>query len=93
MSPAPDPTEEWHGGPVAPRIAPLPPTQWPAEMRDALAALRPADPRHPFPPTRDDRPKGLNGLGTLAHHPAPTRAFHTLTGHVPSGSTLSPHHP
>jgi alkylhydroperoxidase family enzyme len=59
-------------------------------MREALAALRPAKPRHPFPPHRDDRPKARNALGTLARHPDLTRAFHTFNGHVLFGSTLSP---
>jgi alkylhydroperoxidase family enzyme len=59
-------------------------------MREALAALRPEDPRHPIPPPRDDRPKALNALGTLAHHPTLTRAYHTFNGHVLFGSTLSP---
>jgi AhpD family alkylhydroperoxidase len=59
-------------------------------MREALAALRPPEPRHPFPPQSDDRPKGTNLLGTFAHHPALIQAFHTLTGHVLFASTLSP---
>jgi alkylhydroperoxidase family enzyme len=59
-------------------------------MRDALAALRPPNPRHPFPERRDDRPKGLNILGTLAQHPELTRAYHTFNGHVLFGSTLEP---
>ena len=73
-----------------PRIAPLPPDQWPKEMREALAALRPPEPRHPLPPRREDRPKGLNALGTLARHPALTRAFNTFNGHVQFATTLSP---
>jgi alkylhydroperoxidase family enzyme len=71
------------------RIRPLPPAEWPREMRDALAALRPPAPRHPFPERRDDRPKGLNVLGTLAVHPALARAFHTFNGHVLFATTLS----
>jgi AhpD family alkylhydroperoxidase len=59
-------------------------------MRDALAALHPAEPRHPFPERDPSRPKGLNVLGTLAHHPALTTAFHTLTGHVLFASTIAP---
>jgi alkylhydroperoxidase family enzyme len=59
-------------------------------MREALAALRPPEPRHPLPPRRDDRPKGLNALGTLAHHPALTRAFNVFNGHVQFATTLSP---
>ena len=59
-------------------------------MREAVAALRPPNPRHPLPSRRDDRPKGLNALGTLARHPELTRAFHTFNGHVLFASTLSP---
>ena len=59
-------------------------------MRGALAALRPANPRHPFPPPDPNRPKGLHVLGTLAQHPELTTAFHTLTGHVLFGSTITP---
>ena len=72
------------------RIQPLLPEQWPDQMREALAALRPPEPRHPLPPRRDDRPKALNALGTLARHPQLARAFHTFNGHVLFGSTLSP---
>ncbi len=73
-----------------PRIPPLPPDQWPDSMREALAALVPPEPRHPLPTRRDDRPKGLNVLGTLARYPALTRAYHTFNGHVQFATTLSP---
>jgi alkylhydroperoxidase family enzyme len=59
-------------------------------MQDALAALRPENPRHPFPSRAEGRPKGLNLLGTLARHPELTRAYHTYVGHVLFASTLSP---
>ncbi len=59
-------------------------------MREALAALRPARPRHPFPSRDPGRPKGLNALGMLAHHVELARAFHTFTGHILFGSSLSP---
>lgn len=59
-------------------------------MRDALAALRPAEPRHPFPPADSARPKGLNALGMLAHHPTLARAFNTFNGHVLFATTLTP---
>jgi alkylhydroperoxidase family enzyme len=72
-----------------PRIDPVPPAEWPAGMRDALAALHPPEPRHPFPPRSDDRPKGLNILGTLARHPALTTAYHTFNGHVLFATTLT----
>jgi alkylhydroperoxidase family enzyme len=71
------------------RIPPLPPDQWSPEMKDALAALRPPRPRHPFP-RREGRPKALNALGTLANYPELARAFHTFNGHVLFASTLSP---
>lgn len=73
-----------------PRIAPLPPSDWPPEMRDAIAALRPANPRHPFPSRDPGRPKGLNALGTMAHHAELARAFHTFNGHILFGTSLSP---
>jgi alkylhydroperoxidase family enzyme len=73
-----------------PRILPLPPGEWPPEMKDALAALRPAHPRHPFPTRREGRPKGLNVLGTLARHPELARAYHTFNGYILFASTLSP---
>ena len=78
------------GTPDGPRIAPLPPGEWPEEMRDAVAALRPPNPRHPLPSREPGRPKGLNALGTLAHHPELTRAYHVLNGHVLFATTLSP---
>jgi alkylhydroperoxidase family enzyme len=71
------------------RISPLPPKEWPQEMRAALAALRPPNPRHPFPEQKD-RPKALNALGTLARHPALAQAFHTFNGYILFASTLSP---
>lgn len=72
-----------------PRLRPLPPGEWPGAMRDALAALRPPEPRHPLPVPGGDRPKALNMLGTLARHPALTRAYHGFNGHVLFATTLS----
>jgi AhpD family alkylhydroperoxidase len=72
------------------RIPPLAPGDWPPAMRDALAALRPPEPRHPLPERGGDRPMGLNVLGTLARHPALTTAYHTFNGHVLFATTLSP---
>jgi alkylhydroperoxidase family enzyme len=71
------------------RVPPLAPAEWPAEMRAALAALEPPERRHPLPARDPDRPKGLNALGLLAHHPALTRAFNTFNGHVLFATTLS----
>jgi alkylhydroperoxidase family enzyme len=59
-------------------------------MRAALAALVPAEPRHPIPERRDDRPKGLNLLGLFAHHPDLTRAYNSFNGHVLFATTLTP---
>jgi alkylhydroperoxidase family enzyme len=58
-------------------------------MRDALAALHPPDPRHPFPPRDPARPKGHNVLGLLALHPTLATAYHTFNGHVLFATTLS----
>ena len=71
------------------RPLPLPVAEWPAEMRQAIAALRPEHPRHPFPPRRDDRPTGLGVLGMLAHHPQLATAYHSFCGHALYGTTLT----
>jgi alkylhydroperoxidase family enzyme len=59
-------------------------------MGEAIAALRPANPRHPFPQRDPDRPKGLNVLGLFAHHPDLARAYNTFNGHILFGSTITP---
>ena len=71
------------------RLPPLTPDEWPEEMGPALAALRPARPRHPFPPRDPSRPKGLNALGMLAHHPELAAAYNTFNGHVLFATTLT----
>lgn len=58
-------------------------------MSEALAALRPPNPRHPYPSRDPSRPKGLNALGLLAHHPALATAYHHFNGHVLFASTLT----
>jgi alkylhydroperoxidase family enzyme len=75
--------------PGPPRVEPLAPSDWPPAMRDALAALHPPVARHPFPDRSEGRPKGLNVLGTLAHHPELARGFHTFNGHVLFATTLT----
>lgn len=70
------------------RIDPLLPQDFPPEMRAALAALRPPNPRHANPRT-EDRPKALNTLGTFAHHPDLARAYLTFNGHLLLATTLS----
>jgi alkylhydroperoxidase family enzyme len=77
--------------PDKPRIDPLPPKEWSPEMREALGALLPPNPRHPRP-KQDGRPKGLNALGMFAHHPALTRAFNTFNGHILFSTTLTIRH-
>lgn len=72
------------------RVDPLPPGEWPPEMSDAIAALRPPNPRYPFPSRDPSRPKGLNALGMLAHHPELTTAYHHFNGHVLFASTITP---
>lgn len=72
------------------RVDPLPPGEWPAGMSDAIAALRPPNPRHPLPSRDPTRPKGLNALGLLAHHPELATAYHHFNGHVLFASTITP---
>jgi alkylhydroperoxidase family enzyme len=71
------------------RVPPLPPKEWPPEMMDALAALSPANRRHPAP-AADKRTGGRDALATFAHHPALARAFFTFNGHILWDTTLTP---
>ncbi|MGF7237412.1 MAG: carboxymuconolactone decarboxylase family protein [Frankia sp.] len=70
------------------RVEPLPVKKWPAQMREALAAMVPPAPRHPRP-VSEGRPKAMNTLGTFAHHPALAQAFFTFNGHLLMATTLS----
>lgn len=70
------------------RVEPIPANQWTREMREAFAAMTPAEPRTPAA-YREDRHGALNSLGTFAHHPALARALLTLNGHVMLGTTLT----
>ncbi|WP_235435722.1 carboxymuconolactone decarboxylase family protein [Mycobacterium sp. EPa45] len=56
-------------------------------MSDTLKATRPPKPHYDL--VSEGRPKGLNILGTLAHHPALARAFCTLNGHLLRATTLT----
>ncbi|MFN8027435.1 MAG: carboxymuconolactone decarboxylase family protein [Acidimicrobiia bacterium] len=71
------------------RIEPLPPKQWPSEMRWALEPLASAGRRHPSPP-RDDPTSGVAALGVFAHHPQLARAFTTFNGHILWDTSLTP---
>ena len=57
-------------------------------MRDAVAQLRPPNARSPVPRGKAGS-KGLNVLGTMAHHPDLARAFFTFNGHVLFATSLS----
>ncbi len=71
------------------RVVPLPAAEWPTEMRAALAAMDPPVRRHP-PLQTEGRPKGLNVLGALAHHPELAHAFFTFNGHLLAATSLTP---
>jgi alkylhydroperoxidase family enzyme len=73
------------------RVEPIPPRQWPPEMGKALtAALRPSNPRHPVSPLDPSSPKGLNLMGTLAHHPELMTAYNHLISHALYFTTITP---
>lgn len=73
------------------RLGPIPPRQWPAGMREALAAAyRPSNPRHPLPPGDRSSPQGLNAMGVLAHHPEATAAFNNLISHALYFTAITP---
>lgn len=67
-----------------PRIPPLRPAEWSPAMQVALQPLTPATPRPP------GQPRGLNILGTFAHHPDLAAAFWVFNGHILNTSTLTP---
>jgi alkylhydroperoxidase family enzyme len=69
------------------RIEPLPLKKWPAEMRDAFAAMVPPNQRYEL--VQEGRPSGTNILGAMAHHPALARAYFTLNGHLLLATTLT----
>lgn len=60
-------------------------------MRPAIAAMTPPNPRHRTVP-HPGRPKGLNVLGTFAHHPELAHAFWTFNGHLLRATTLTERH-
>ena len=72
------------------RISPLPPKEWPPEMTRGHRRPAPGHPHHPPALRTEGRPKALNALGTLAHHPELAQAFNTFNGHILFTSTLSP---
>ena len=66
-----------------PRMPPIPPGDWSPTMKMATAPLTPATPRPP------GQPRGLNILGTFAHHPDLAAAFWVFNGHILNTSTLT----
>ncbi|MEX2293552.1 MAG: carboxymuconolactone decarboxylase family protein [Acidimicrobiales bacterium] len=73
-------TQHPHRGP---RIPPIPPRDWSPVMKTATAPLTPATPRPP------GQPRGLNILGTFAHHPDLATAFWVFNGYLLNRSRLS----
>jgi alkylhydroperoxidase family enzyme len=69
------------------RISPLSQGEWPPAMRDAFAAMVPPNRRYEL--TQEGRPRGMNIMGALAHHPALARAYFTLNGHLLLATTLT----
>jgi alkylhydroperoxidase family enzyme len=73
------------------RLAPIPQSEWPPAMLDAVVALRPEVRRHPAL-QRENRPQAPGTLETFAHHPDLARAFFTFNGHVLWNTTLTTRH-
>jgi alkylhydroperoxidase family enzyme len=74
---------------VGPRIPPLPPDEWSADVMAGIAALRPANAQGELRRSKGG-PKGLNVLGTLAQHPELMQAYHAFNGHLLYTTTLTP---
>ena len=66
-----------------PRIPPLRPGDWSPKMKEATVPLTPATPRPP------GQPRGLNILGTFAHHPELAHAFWVFNGHILNDTSLT----
>ncbi len=64
------------------RLAPLPPERWDDEVDRALSGMLPRWRRNPV--------NAGNGLATLVHNPALTKAFLPFNVHLLFSSTLSP---
>jgi hypothetical protein len=67
--------------PIAPRIAPVPPAEWTAEMRDFFAIME-------GPEARENGSK-FNVVRTLAHHPQLASSFMNYYKLLATSSTLS----
>jgi 4-carboxymuconolactone decarboxylase len=71
-----------------PRVSPLLPPEWDADVRDAMSV---------FPSARDfvlshhqaADSRGVNGVGIILRHPALAKAFLTFNNHVATASSLS----
>ena len=71
-----------------PRISPLLPPEWDADVRDAMSV---------FPSARDfvlshhqsAHSRGVNGVGIILRHPALAKAFFTFNNHVATASSVS----
>jgi len=71
-----------------PRVSPLLPSEWDADMEDAVSA---------FPSARDfvrsryrvGDARGMHGLGVILRHPALAKAFLTFNNHVAVTSSVS----
>jgi len=71
-----------------PRMSPLLPPEWDAEVRDAMSV---------FPSARDfvlshhqsADSRGVNGVGIILRHPALAKAFLTFNSHVATASSVS----
>jgi alkylhydroperoxidase family enzyme len=71
-----------------PRISPLLPPEWDADVRDAMSV---------FPSARDfvlahhqsADSRGANGVGIILRHPALAKAFFTFNNHVATASSVS----
>ncbi len=71
-----------------PRIAPRPPSDWDAEVLDALAVMRRGD-AEPAAGNQQAAPRVVNALGLLMRYPALAKAFLTFNRHLLFNSSLS----
>ncbi|MFG1924496.1 carboxymuconolactone decarboxylase family protein [Cryptosporangium sp. NPDC048952] len=75
------------GAGTAPRLAPVARAEWAPDLAEYVAGFRASVGAGR---SEEGRASGGNLLGTLAHHPALTKAFLAFNGHLLYGTTLTP---
>ena len=74
---------------ATPRIPPRPPSEWDAEVRDALSVMMRREGAEAGKGGQGGAPRVVNALAVLMRYPALAKAFLTFNRHLLSASSLS----